>query len=368
MNTESTLYKRGSAIKFYNKMNVCPTDRPTFSFDIYKKNFKNSDFEYTFKCLKCGKEFKSKQINGMHSSCPDCNFYYKKSFKQDVIDFLKSINPNLNIIVDTEKVITNQTLDIYIPEKHLAIDCDDLAQHSFECFDVTNANKNFHLEKTNKCEKQGIQLIHIFGDEWNQEQEICKSRLANLIGVYDKIIYARKCEIRELTTKETKEFLNRNHIQGYSFSSVNLALVYENKILSMMTFCKSRFSKKYEWEVLRFCSELNYHVVGAASKIFKYFVKTYKPNNVISYADRRWSIGKLYRSIGFTQIDISKPAYWYIDKENSCRYNRVLFQKHKLEKKLNAYDPNLTEIDNMYKEGYKQIYDCGNYVFLWENI
>ena len=56
-----------------------------------------------------------------------------------------------------------------------------------------------------------------------------------------------------------------------------------------MTFGKTRFSKKYEWELLRFCSKLNYHVVGAAGKLLSYFEKTYQPKSLVSYADRRWS-------------------------------------------------------------------------------
>lgn len=367
MNLESATECKGQAKKYYTKMSVCPNDRPAFSFEFYQKHIKDKNIEYTFKCLKCGKEFKSKQNRAMHSSCPYCNSNNNKSFKLEVVDYLKSINPNLNIIVDAERIVPKQTIDIYIPEKRLAIDCDELNMHSYECFDVTKANKNYHADKTDMCEAIGLQLVHIFGDEWEEQKDICKSRLANLIGIYKKTIYARKCKIRELIGKEAREFLVRNHNQGYSCSSVNIALEYEGKIVSIMTFCKSRFSKKHEWEVLRFCSELNYHVVGAASKIFKYFVKEYKPNNVISYADRRWSIGKLYRSIGFNCIDISKPAYWYIDREKNHRYNRVLFQKHRLEAKLETYDPNLTETENMYKAGYKQIYDCGNYVFLWEN-
>jgi hypothetical protein len=52
-------------------------------------------------------------------------------------------------------------LDIYLPEKNLAIEFDGLFWHN-----SNNKFKNYHLKKTLLCEKQGIQLIHIFEYEW----------------------------------------------------------------------------------------------------------------------------------------------------------------------------------------------------------
>ena len=56
----------------------------------------------------------------------------------------------------------------------------------------------YHLEKTEKCNEQGIRLIHIFEDEWLEKKEIVKSRLSSIIGINSIKIYARKCEIREV--------------------------------------------------------------------------------------------------------------------------------------------------------------------------
>ena len=61
-------------------------------------------------------------------------------------------------------------------------------------------------------EKQGIQLIHVFENEWNLDKDIVKSRLRNLLGIYDKTIFARKCQIREVSNKDSVEFLDVNHI------------------------------------------------------------------------------------------------------------------------------------------------------------
>ena len=100
-----------------------------------------------------------------------------------------------------------------------------------------------------------------------------------------------------------------------------------------MTFGKSRFNKKFEWELLRFCNKLGYHVPGAAGKLLKHFERNWNPKSLISYADRRWSRGKLYEALGFKIDHVSRPDYWYLKPSNpTILYRREKFQKRKLKK------------------------------------
>ena len=129
-----------------------------------------------------------------------------------------------------------------------------------------------------------------------------------------------------------------------------------------MTFGKCRFDKKHEWEMLRFCSKLGYHVPGAASRLLKYFEMTYKPKSLVSYADRRWSQGKLYKVLGFKLNHISAPNYYYLTPFNTLE-SRIKYQKHKLKNILEKYDENLSEVENMKNNKYFRIFDCGNLVY-----
>ena len=270
---------------------------------------------------------------------------------------MQSINP-LDVILNTRSIIYPQELDIYIPEKKIAIEFDGLYWHSEE----EKPDKNYHLNKTLSCEKQGIHLIHIFENEWLTKQEIVKSRLKNLLGVYDKTIYARKCQIKEIDSKISKEFQEENHIQGAVNSKVNLGLYYKNELISLMTFGKCRFDKHHEWELLRFCNKLGYHVPGAASKLLKHFEENYKPTSLVSYADRRWSQGKVYEKLGFTFSHASSPNYWYW-KNPELLESRIKYQKHKLKDLLENFDESKTEVENMKANGYNRIFDCGNLVY-----
>ena len=69
----------------------------------------------------------------------------------------------------------------------------------------------------------------------------------------------------------------------------------------------------------------------------------YKPNSIVSYADRRWSNGKVYRKLGFILDHISEPNYWYWHNDIECKLiSRIEFQKHKLEELFDNFDDSLS--------------------------
>ena len=72
----------------------------------------------------------------------------------------------------------------------------------------------------------------------------------------------------------------------------------------------------------------------------------------------------MYENLGFKLKSISKPNYFYF-RNDLKRYHRVTFQKHKLKNKLNSFDPDKTEVENMTENGWRRIWDCGNLVYEW---
>ncbi len=256
--------------------------------------------------------------------------------------------------------------DIYIPSKNIVIEFDGLYYHS----ELAGKDKNYHLRKTTFFTEQDIQLIHVFENEWCLKQDIVKSIILNKIGLTPHKVFARNCIVKELSTVDAKTFLNDGHIQGYVGASVKLGLVNKktDEIVAVVTFSKPRFSQKYDWELSRFCNRINTSVVGGFSKLLKYFCNQYSTigQSLVSYADCRYSNGNLYKVNGFELINMAKPNYFYF-KNGLKLESRVKYQKHKLSKKLEIFDPSLTEWDNMQNNGYNRIFDCGNFVFFLKN-
>ena len=276
--------------------------------------------------------------------CQKCGLGFDKC-ENEIKGFITSLN--INIIENSRKIIPPLELDIYIPSHNLAIELDGLYWHSEEYKD-----KNYHLNKTELCEKQGIRLIHIFEDEWLYKKDIMKSMVKNILGLTEGKIYARKTEIKEISNEESKVFLDSSHIQGYVSSTNKIGLYYNNELVSIMCFTK----RGDIFELVRFCNKVNTSVIGGASKLMSYFIKTYKPTEIISFSDRRWSIGNLYEKLDFKFVYNTKPSYSYIIRNK--RYHKFGFRKNKL--KNDGYDiTNKTEHQIMLERKIYRIYDCG---------
>ena len=121
-------------------------------------------------------------------------------------------------------------IDIYLPELKIGFEFNGLYWHS-EKF----KKKNYHLDKTNYFKERGIRIIHIWEDDWIFKQNIVKSQINNLLNLNTKKIFARKCLVKLVSIKETRTFLDDNHIQGFVSSKIKLGLYYNSRLSTTLT-------------------------------------------------------------------------------------------------------------------------------------
>jgi len=268
--------------------------------------------------------------------------------EKEIFEFIRSIY--------TKEIIQSyrdgMEIDIYLPDLKLGFEFNGLYWHSEEYVD-----KNYHLNKTNYFKERGIRIIHIWEDDWDFKKEILKSQIRNWIGLSGTKIGARSLIISNISSLESKDFLNANHIQGSARSVIRLALLKEGEIISIMTFDKNEGRKKMrigEWNLSRFCSKINTIINGGMSKLLDFFIKKYNPSRIISYADKSWSMGDSYLNIGFDIVRDTGPDYKYV-------INRI--RKHKGNyRRGNLGAINETESQYMAKIG-PRIWDCGKLKF-----
>jgi hypothetical protein len=272
------------------------------------------------------------------------------SGQREILDYVRN---ELNLEAE-DVYIENKEIDIFIKSKNFGIEYNGTFWHN-----DTIRPKNHLLEKSEFMASKGINLIHIFDTEWLHKKEICKSIISSRLGIYKEKLFARKCDIKELTSKEYSNFVERCHIQGKRNSSVRLGLFYNERLVAVMGFNKL----KEGYEMTRFCCELYVSIVGGAEKLFRHFIKKHKDVIVVSFSDRRLFTGRIYEKLGFVLKGISKPNYFYFKKGTLKLESRVKYQKHKLHTLLKNYEPSLSEIENMRNNGYLRIWDCGNKVF-----
>lgn len=276
----------------------------------------------------------------------------------EVYDFIKSIYDG-EIIRSERTILDGRELDIYIPEKALAIEYDGLFWHS-EYFKLQDV-KIYHLKKTLACEEKGIRLIHIFSDEWREKRSIVKSLVASALGIYDKRYFARNLKFYKVSSKEAAHFFEENHIAGQANAKDYFALKDENdEIIQAVSIGKNRFSKAGKGnELIRMATKKNCQVVGGFSKL----MKNIPYDEVESYVDRRLFSGKGYLSSGWKLIKESSPRYFYTD--GYIRENRMKFMKQRCLKYWPGSDPSKTEHELCNEHGYFQIFDCGTLKMLW---
>lgn len=336
---------------------------PRFSFDDYNGVTKKFNKKYQFECKRCGNIEEHDLCNGKDVKCSKCD-KTMSDFQTEVVEYIKSILPNDPIVTNNRAILSPLELDIYIPSKNIAIETDGLYWHT----EVSGGkNKNYHLNKTKLASTKGIRLIHLFENEWKLKKDITKSILATMLSKGGNTIYARKCKIKEIKPSEKTKFLSENHLQGTDHATVKLGLYHNDELVSAMTFVKSRFDKKVEWEMSRFCTKLNNRVVGGSSKLFSYFIKNYNPTSIVSYSDRRYFSGETYLKLGFNFVSNTPPNYHYTIDGYVDLQNRINWQKAKLSKKLLTFDNTLSEWENMKINGFDRIWDCGHSKWVWRN-
>ena len=297
-------------------------------------------------------------------TCTILNPVNKKQLKNTHSEqFIRHIldENNIGYITNDRSILGGKELDIYIPNKRIAIECNGVFWHDSE-----HKSNNYHYNKFNDCVKNNIQLLTIWEDQvWNKP-DIVKSIILSKLGIHENKIYGRKCIIRELDNKTCQDFLECNHIQGKTVGGIRIGLYYEDELVSVMVFGHTRkgIGNENGIELIRFCNKLNTQVIGGASKLFKYYLKNYNPNSIISFSSNDISLGELYKTLGFEKVSVLKSSYWYIDPKTLCRYHRTNFTKSRLVKM--GYSTELSEYQIMKERGFLKIYDSGQQKWVYE--
>ena len=270
---------------------------------------------------------------------PQCSDDFKLEILQHIKDVYKD---DIQSNVELSSEIGN--VDIYIPGRKLAIEYNDLYEYSEKFID-----KYYFINKVNKCSEEDIRILYIYGDEWEYKKYVVKNRLKHLLGLSDKI-FARKCKIYPIQTKEKNEFLDQYHIQGKDASFYNIGAFYNKKLVAVMTLGYSRDNKV---ALSRFAMSAS--IVGVASKLWKYILNHTDYPIIVTYADLSYASGNIYTVLGFEKINQTYPDYKYII--DNKRKHKGMFRKCNLVKQ--GFDPNKSEAQIMKDRGILKIHDCG---------
>lgn len=202
--------------------------------------------------------------------------------------------------------------------------------------------------------------INIWKFIYERNPELIKSMDHHRGGSSIKI-FARKCEFSQINTNDAREFLNKNHIKGYSHAPHCYGLFYNQTLVAVMTFARSRYVKNYKWEIIRYACLQSFTVVGGASKLLKNATVCLDSDSIFSYSENMIGAGNLYYQMGLTPLGKTNAGFfWYKDGEV---INRESAAKWRLVEKFpddkdEIYSTSQSQF--MRKKGYTMVKDMGN--------
>jgi len=295
-------------------------------------------------------------LQGM--GCMKCN---SASSKQEFWVEALLLEYGVEFVKKDRRTISPLELDFYLPTYGIAIEVNGLRWHS-EKF-VTS---DYHYKKHLMCKEKGVRLIHLYEDEIRAEARVKHYLLSQLRIVETE--RARKCEVVELGTEECSEFLNKYHLLGAVGSRVKLGLKAYGVLIGVMCFNPPSSSRGVSfagdhYELTRACfSKL---VTGGSAKLFKHFVKSYRPSRVFTYSDNDKFTGSGYRAVGFENVASVKFDYKTVWRAGQLDYRRPKQYSRKSNLyKLFGVQPG-TEHEICLNNGVYRIYDSGKEKWEW---
>jgi hypothetical protein len=322
----------------------------------YVKGFESISKPFTVKCNTCNKNKTISKINTLiKDSCANCSGNGTSKPEKEIAEWIYSLGLRSEKF-KFEKRAGGREIDIYVPSVKIGIEYCGLYWHNENS--PSPREKFYHRNKMDKANKEGIRLITIFQDEWAHKGPQVRNFVKSALGISDSIIFARKCEIYEISRKEANKFLNETHIQGSGKTKIAFGIFYSEELVGVMTGGDHhRTGNKGSLILNRLSFKDGTSVIGGASRLLSRLIKYAKQNRyskVVSWSDNRWSEGNVYRELNFILEEELDPDYSYVNGQE-----RTPKQSCKKKDLIALGAKGQTELELANSLGYKRIWDCG---------
>ena len=261
---------------------------------------------------------------------------------------------------------------ILVPSHNITLSLVEVGQ---KVLNMTENSTVTHLSYTDTLyDADNHKFFVIYEDLWFAKGDIIRNRLLANFGLGAKI-FARKCLVGKIDAERSKLFLEANHLIGDARSVFRYGLFNGKELVSVATFSASRpmerqgrVVRSFEW--VRYANKTSLRVVGGMGRLLERFMEDHLPDEVMSYADKEWSTGDVYRRLGFEQIGETPPVEFFVDMET---YERIPVKKLLKDRKYRNYEISLSEsrhdlsnqgIISLSGKQYALLLNLGNFKFL----
>lgn len=288
----------------------------------------------------------------------------------------KQLLDKFGVDFEYEKYVHGHNYDLCSDEYHLLIEINPVWSHNStysyaQMMKLSNKRSpiepNYHSIIQQYAIAAGYHCIQIW--DWDDKDKVL-AYIGRLLNKITNRLYARQLKVKQIHQKIAKQFEALYHLQGALHSQpICFGLYYDDKLVQVMTFGKTRHGRKSntdDYELLRFCTHINYEVVGGAQRLFTHFIRMYKPQTIVSYCDLSKFTGQLYSKLKFKLKDTRLCRHWY----------HIGTWRHLLDSSLRmlgadkligtSYGKGTSNYDIMIANDWVEIYDCGQQTWLWQ--
>lgn len=287
------------------------------------------------------------------SGCPRCQTGVSRDEEELLLWLTELLPEGVNIVTNDRSILGGQELDIYLPQYHLAIEFNGIYWHT----EQQGKDRKYHYQKWEACQKVGVQLIHLWEDDWRLNKELVKGMLSHKLGLgRGTRVMARKTTVSGVSQKEAKEFLEANHIQGNSNGSIRLGLRISDGSLVACMIARKVAGREGTYLISRYAT--SQHVVGGFTKLLSRLEKESDVNTVMTFSDNGVSDGALYRQNGFVTAGALAPDKKYVYGKIRCHKFNFRLKRFREDPKL-LWDESMSERELAVLNDIPWIWDAG---------
>ena len=300
------------------------------------------------------KDFVHKGHRGHHASGPE----------EEIVAYVTSLG--FTVRRRDRTVLAPLEVDILVEGTDLGIEYNGSYYHS-DRFRLPS----YHQEKADAAERAGIRLLQVKDSDWAHRRAIVESKLAHALGKTQRRVSARSLTLRHVNPASAAAFFRETHLQGAPRGAFDAYALVDGQdtILACLALgmggALGYRGTAGEREVIRYATALQTAVRGGYTRLTKYiFQELPDVERLVTFADRMWGSGALYRATGWSETGRVAPRYSYVHAPSAREYHRTSFTKDKIAKKFpEIFNPALTERQMMDKTNFVRVYDAGKIRF-----
>jgi hypothetical protein len=267
--------------------------------------------------------------------CDQMKLGYGSAKQDELYDWLTSLEEM--VITNSRKIIHPLELDIYLPNRHLAIEFNGIFHHTEKS---GKKIPSYHRIKYEKTLEKGIKLIQVCSTDYRHNKPIVENIILKNLGKLVELDF--NIIVQKIDIKTANFFLSETHLTPSLLTDEHICFgfIHENKLIQLMVFNETYPT---EYAITHFATKLGISYSLGKEMLLNTFKEEFSPTKITHHSNLSYFTGKSFTNLGFTKIFETAPNFQYTN------------YKKKFDQLPDGSD----------ETKYDKIWDCGQAVWEW---